>query len=161
MPQYGSSFSRPIANPQGTLAHFWPPLGKEKHQLLPRCSTQSCCPRPPDTSQGRDTSAWWLLTQEQQKKLSVRPWGCSHLSDRGSTLAPVFLSLLPGTLHPPNHKGNLWCLRWNWHFSLHLPVYPIVIWGYDQNSYFTIQLHLLFKSESCLFLFSLQRAFLG
>lgn len=60
------------------------------------------------------------------------------------------------------NKGNLGYPTLKFAFQFYLPVYLIlIIWGLEQNSYFNIQLHMVSRHKTCLFVFSLNRAFLG
>lgn len=99
----------------------------------------------------------WDSTTSFQCGLEVPlSWG-----EGSSTLVPV-LSLLPD-ISVPIRSTRATCdtILWNLPFRFTSLYILWIIWGLEQNSYFNIQLYMLSKYKSCLFVFSFNRAFLG
>lgn len=140
--------ARPAADPQGTLAHLWPPFGEGNHRCFPGTAL-SCRPRPPDMSQVRDTTKWWLPTLRQHNKLWMCPWGSSFLRWRRHHFPP-FSPLYYPTLLCPLHQGRVryFC---DAHFEICILVCTSLCISYlssgaSTKTYFNIQLYQLFKS---------------
>lgn len=100
--QSGSSFSGLTANPQRMFAHLWPPLRKEKHQMLPRYNTVSCAALGHriflrvGAPVNDDFQLWDYITSSQYGLEIPLSWG-----EKDRTLTPVLLSSI------------------TWHFSTH------------------------------------------